>query len=221
MAKIDSEIRTKETTIFNHSGNKITTVDKEIEIIAKFDEPLVIVLGSVLDDEECDALIQLSKDRLERSKTGSSREVSDIRTSSGVFLTDTNNEIVLQIEKRLASIIDIPIDHGEGLHILNYLPGQEYKAHFDYFASTSKAASNNRIATFVLYLNDVEEGGQTYFPNLNLSVFPKKGMAVYFEYFYNYVQLNELTLHGGAPVTQGEKWIATQWIRRQKISKNI
>ena len=211
------DVHKKETTIFNHSGNKIKTEDREIEIIARFEEPLVVVLGSVLDDEECDALVQLSKDRLERSKIGSTREVSDIRTSSGAFLTDVKNEIVMKVEKRIATMIGIPVEHGEGLHILKYEPGQEYKEHFDYFAATSKAASNNRIATVVLYLNDVEEGGQTYFPKLNLSIFPKKGMAVYFEYFYSDQQLNELTLHGGAPVVQGEKWIATQWIRRKKL----
>ena len=65
-----------------------------------------------------------------------------------------------------------------------------------------------------MYLNDVEEGGETFFPKLNLSVHPRKGMAVYFEYFYQDQSLNELTLHGGAPVTKGEKWIATQWVRR-------
>ena len=175
---IDKDVHTKEASIFNHSGNKMKVDGREIDIIAKFDEPLVVVLGSVLDDEECDAIIQLSKDRLERSKIGSTREVSNIRTSSGAFLTDTNNDLVMKVEKRISSIIGIPVEHGEGLHILNYKPGQEYKAHFDYFASTSKASSNNRIATVVLYLNDVEEGGETYFPKLNLSVFPKKGMAV-------------------------------------------
>lgn len=211
------EVRVKEQTIFNHVGNKIKAADREIDIIAKFAEPLVVVLGSVLDEGECNALIQISKDRLERSKIGSSKEVSDIRTSSGTFLTDINHEVIKKVEKRISSIIDIPIDHAEGLHILNYKPGQEYKEHFDYFAATSKSASNNRICTFVLYLNDVEEGGETYFPKLNLSVFPKKGMAVYFEYFYNDQMLNELTLHGGAPVITGEKWIATQWIRRKKI----
>ena len=72
-------------------------------------------------------------------------------------------------------------------------------------------AANNRISTLVMYLNDVEEGGETFFPKLNLSVHPRKGMAVYFEYFYQDQSLNELTLHGGAPVTKGEKWIATQW----------
>lgn len=42
-------------------------------------------------------------------------------------------------------------------------------------------------------------------------------MAVYFEYFYNDQNLNDLTLHGGAPVITGEKWIATQWMRKQKL----
>jgi len=217
LSKFFSDLPTKETTIFNHRGNKIVTADKEIEILARFDEPLIVVLGSVLDHDECDALIELSKNHLKRSKIGSSRELSDIRTSSGAFLNVPDNEVIKRIEKRLASIIDIPTEHGEGLHILNYQPGQEYKEHYDYFSPTSKAASNNRIATFVLYLNDVEEGGQTSFPKLNLSVSPQKGMAVYFEYFYNDQELNELTLHGGAPVIQGEKWIATQWIRRQKM----
>ena len=216
MTTVLKDVHTKEATIFNHNGNKIITEDREIDIIARFEEPLVVVLGSVVADEECEALIQLSKDHLERSKIGSTKEVSDIRTSSGAFLTDVHNEIVIRVEKRIASIVGIPVEHGEGLHILQYKPGQEYKEHFDYFASTSKSASNNRIATVVLYLNDVEEGGQTYFPKLNLSVYPKKGMAVYFEYFYNDQALNELTLHGGAPVVQGEKWIATQWIRRKK-----
>ena len=211
----DAQVR--EVTIFSHNGNKIKTEDREINIIARFEEPLVVVLGSVLDDEECEALIQLSKDLLQRSKIGSTKEVSDIRTSSGAFLTDVKNDILARVEKRVSAIMGIPIEHGEGLHILNYKPGQEYKEHLDYFAPTSKAAKNNRISTLVLYLNDVEEGGTTFFPKLNLTVCPQKGMAVYFEYFYNDPILNELTLHAGAPVVKGEKWIATQWMRRQKV----
>ena len=211
----DAQVR--EVTVFSHNGNKIKTEDREINIIARFEEPLVVVLGSVLDDEECEALIQLSKDLLQRSKIGSTKEVSDIRTSSGDFLTDVNNHILARVEKRVSAIMGIPIEYGEGLHILNYRPGQEYKEHLDYFAPTSKAAKNNRISTLVLYLNDVEEGGTTFFPKLNFTVCPQKGMAVYFEYFYNDSIINELTLHAGAPVVKGEKWIATQWMRRQKV----
>ncbi|KGR77408.1 2OG-Fe(II) oxygenase [Ureibacillus manganicus] len=212
------DAKLKEQTIFSHNGNRIKTEDRDINIIARFEEPLVVVLGSVLDDEECEALIQLSKDRLQRSKIGSTKKVSDIRTSSGAFLTDINNEILARVEKRISQIMEIPTNHGEGLHILNYTPGQEYKEHYDYFASTSKAASNNRISTLVLYLNDVEEGGTTFFPKLGLTVCPQKGMAVYFEYFYNDPLLNELTLHAGTPVEKGEKWIATQWMRKQRVN---
>ncbi|RKQ18026.1 2OG-Fe(II) oxygenase [Ureibacillus endophyticus] len=212
-----AEIRSKEQTIFNFTGNKVKTEDRVIDVLAKYEEPLVVVLGSVLDGEECDRLIELSKNRLQRSKIGVEKVVSDIRTSSGSFLTDVNDEIVSKIEKRVSSIVGIPVEHAEGLHILNYKPGQEYKEHFDYFAATSKSASNNRICTVVLYLSDVEDGGETYFPKLGLKVYPKKGMAVYFEYFYNDQTLNELTLHGGAPVVTGEKWIATQWFRRKKL----
>ncbi|USK37267.1 2OG-Fe(II) oxygenase [Cytobacillus firmus] len=207
----------KEQTIFDHAGNKIITEDREIHIIAKFAEPLIVVLGNVLSDEECDQLIQQSKDRMQRSKVANSLEVDELRTSSSTFFEEGENALVARIEKRVSQIMNIPVEHGEGLQILNYKIGQEYKAHFDFFSSTSKAASNPRISTLVMYLNDVEQGGETYFPKLNLSVSPQKGMAVYFEYFYNDQNLNDLTLHGGAPVVSGDKWAATQWMRRKKL----
>lgn len=56
-----------------------------------------------------------------------------------------------------------------------------------------------------MYLNDVEKVEKRISPKLNFSVSPKKGMAVYFEYFYNDQALNDLTLHGGVPVVTGEK----------------
>ncbi|WP_084028912.1 2OG-Fe(II) oxygenase [Bacillus sp. J33] len=212
-----AELKIKEQTIFDHTGNKIVTEDREIKIIAKLEEPLIVILGNVLSDEECDELIRLSKDRLHRSKIGNSREVDELRTSSSTFFNEGENEVVAKIEKRISRIMNIPAEHGEGLQILNYKIGQEYKAHFDFFSPSSRAASNPRISTLVMYLNDVEQGGETYFPKLNFSVSPQKGMAVYFEYFYNDQNLNDLTLHGGAPVIIGDKWAATQWMRRKRI----
>ena len=206
----------KEQTIFDHVGSKIIT-DREIDIVARLEEPLIVVLGNVLSNEECDELIRLSKDRMKRSKIGTTREVNEQRTSSSSFIEESENAIVARVKKRISSVMNIPLEHGEGLQILQYTPGQEYKAHYDYFSSTSKVANNNRISTLVMYLNDVELGGETFFPNLNFTVTPKKGMAVYFEYFYSDHNLNELTLHGGAPVITGEKWVATQWMRKQKI----
>ncbi|WP_121665098.1 2OG-Fe(II) oxygenase [Metabacillus litoralis] len=214
-----NELTIKEQSIFNHIGNKIMTDDREIKIIARLEEPLIAILGNVLSDEECDELIRLSKDRMRRSKIGNSRELDELRTSSSMFFQDGENELVTRIEKRASQIMNIPYEHGEGLQILNYQIGQEYKEHYDYFASASRPVSNPRISTLVMYLNDVEEGGETYFPKLNFSVSPQKGMAVYFEYFYDNQTLNELTLHGGAPVIVGDKWAATQWMRRRRVKE--
>jgi prolyl 4-hydroxylase len=204
----------KEPAIFNHIGNKIKTDDCEVNIIARMEEPRIVILGNVLSDEECDELIKLSKDKLQRSKIGNTREVDELRTSSSTFIDETENEIVARVEKRVSQIMNIPNEHGEGLQILNYKIGQEYKAHFDFFSSN---VNNPRISTLVMYLNDVEQGGETYFPKLNFSVSPQKGMAVYFEYFYENQNLNDLTLHGGAPVVIGDKWAATQWMRRKRV----
>ncbi|WP_408640724.1 2OG-Fe(II) oxygenase [Salipaludibacillus keqinensis] len=207
----------KEQTIFHHVGNKIVTEDREINIVARVEEPLIVVLGNVLSDEECDELISLSKDRMKRSKVGSSRNENDLRTSTSMFLEESENEVVMRIEKRLSQIMNIPFEHGEDLLILNYKIGQEYKAHFDFFSSKNHSVDNPRISTLVMYLNDVEEGGETFFPELGFSVSPQKGMAVYFEYFYNNQDLNELTLHGGAPIIKGDKWAATKWMRRKRV----
>jgi prolyl 4-hydroxylase len=211
------DLMMKEQTIFHLTGNKIKTDDRDIHIIARLEEPLVVVLGNVLSEEECEELIRLSKDKLERSKIGGTREVNQLRTSSSMFLQEGENDLVARIEKRISTIMNIPVEHGEGLQVLNYQVGQEYKAHFDFF-SNSKVDTNPRISTLVMYLNDVEQGGETYFPKLNFSVSPQKGTAVYFEYFYHDPALNELTLHGGAPVIKGDKWAATQWMRRKRVN---
>lgn len=207
--------KNKEQTIFSHVGKNIQT-DRAVEIISRVEEPLVVILDNMLSDEECDELIRLSTDKLKRSKIGTTREKNALRTSSSVFIEENDNLIIARIEERIEAVMDIPIEHGEGLQILRYTPGQEYKAHHDYFSSTSNV-TNNRISTLIMYLNDVEQGGETFFPHLNLSITPQKGMAVYFEYFYTDPLLNDLTLHGGAPVEVGEKWVATQWMRKQKV----
>ncbi|WP_153721245.1 2OG-Fe(II) oxygenase [Sporosarcina cascadiensis] len=191
--------------------------DREIDIVAKIEEPLIIVLDNVLSEEECDELIRLAADKVTRSKIGTTHEENELRTSSSMFIEESENLMIARIKKRISTIMDVPAEHGEGLQILRYTPGQQYRAHHDFFSLESNVA-NNRISTLVIYLNDVEQGGETFFPLLKFSVTPRKGMAVYFEYFYSNQMLNDLTLHGGAPVIEGEKWVATQWMRKQRVT---
>jgi prolyl 4-hydroxylase len=184
------------------------------------EEPLIVKFNNVLSDEECQALINSASSRLERSKLAK-KEVSQIRTSSGMFFEENESPLIAEIEKRIASLMHLPMEHAEGLQVLHYEPGQEFKAHFDYFGPNHPSSSNNRISTLVIYLNDVEEGGATTFPNLGIVNTPSKGSAIYFEYFYNDQKTNELTLHSGEPVIRGEKWVATQWMRKKPIRERL
>ncbi|PMU51092.1 2OG-Fe(II) oxygenase, partial [Pseudomonas sp. GP01-A3] len=86
-----------------------------IRILARYEEPLVVLLGNVLSDDECDELIRLAKDRMKRSKIGSSREVDPIRTSSGMFFVNNENDLIATIEKRITKIMNVPVEHGDGL----------------------------------------------------------------------------------------------------------
>ncbi|WP_442603088.1 2OG-Fe(II) oxygenase [Paenibacillus sp. KN14-4R] len=117
--------------------------------------------------------------------------------------------------------MNCPIQNGEEIQILNYDIGKKYKPHFDYFAAASGskvqlANGGQRMSTLVIYLNDVVSGGETLFPKIGLSIVPQMGSAVYFEYSNSLGQVDPLTLHGGSPVVQGEKWIATKWMRQQR-----
>jgi prolyl 4-hydroxylase len=190
--------------------------DRTVAAAVLNEEPLIMRMEGVLTDEECRQLIESAAPRLKESRLVN-RVVSEIRTSRGMFFEEEENPFIRRIERRIAELMNVPVEHAEGLQVLHYGQGQEYRAHHDFFAPHTAAARNNRISTLVIYLNDVEEGGETVFPLLNLAVKPKRGSAVYFEYFYRNQSLNERTLHASAPVVRGEKWVATQWMRRQRV----
>lgn len=190
--------------------------DRQVFAEVLNEEPLIVKFLSILSEDECDALIESAKNRLNRSKLAN-KEVSPIRTSSGMFFEENESPLIAQIEQRVTTLMHLPLKNAEGLQVLHYEPGQQFKPHFDFFNDNNPKSENNRISTLVIYLNDVEEGGETTFPMLNLSVKPEKGCAVYFEYFYQNQEVNDLTLHSGAPVIRGEKWVATQWMRKKAV----
>ena len=122
-----------------------------------------------------------------------------------------------RIEARIAALVNWPVANGEGLQVLHYVPGAEYKPHHDYFdpaqpgmASVLKRGGQ-RVGTVVMYLNTPQQGGGTSFPEVALEVAPIKGNAVFFS--YDRPHPISRTLHAGAPVIAGEKWVATKWLR--------
>lgn len=190
--------------------------DRIVPATVLHNEPLVMKFEQLLTDDECRQLIESAAPRLKKSRLVN-QVASEIRTSRGMFFEEGETPFIHRIERRIADLMNVPLEHAEGLQVLHYGPGQEYRAHYDFFAPNSPSSRNNRISTLIIYLNDVEQGGETVFPLLRLEVKPKRGSALYFEYFYNRQELNDLTLHSSNPVVLGEKWVATQWMRRQRI----
>jgi prolyl 4-hydroxylase len=198
--------------------------DRKVAVLQAMYNPRVVVFGGLLSDDECAQLIELAKPRLARSLTVATKtggeEVNADRTSNGMFFQRGENELVRRIEQRIARLVNWPEENGEGLQILQYGPGAEYKPHFDYFdpaepgTPTILRRGGQRVATIVMYLAEPEKGGGTVFPDVHLEVAPKRGNAVFFT--YERAHPSTRTLHGGAPVILGEKWIATKWLRERR-----
>ncbi len=143
-----------------------------------------------------------------------------VRTSYGMFLPSRGCDATVRaIEQRIAVATQIPVEHGENLQILHYGVGGEYRPHYDYFDRATAAGADctkrggQRLATLIIYLENTEAGGETIFPLLHIKVVPKKGDALLFYSCSPGGQEDPMTLHGGAPVLSGEKWIATKWMR--------
>jgi prolyl 4-hydroxylase len=207
------------------AANAVMAGDREVQVITALKDPRVVVFGGLLDASECDALVTLARERLARSETveldtGGS-EVNAARTSEGMFFARGENPLVARIEARIAALLQWPVENGEGLQILRYRPGAEYKPHYDYFDPAQPGTPSillrggQRLASLVMYLNTPLRGGATTFPDLGLDVMPARGNAVFFS--YDRPHPDTRTLHGGAPVREGEKWVATKWLREGRF----
>ncbi|KAK9285324.1 hypothetical protein L1049_024515 [Liquidambar formosana] len=200
-------------------------------------EPRAFVYHNFLSKDECEYLINLAKPHMQKSTvvdsaTGKSKD-SRVRTSSGTFLARGRDKIVRDIEKRISDFTFMPVEHGEGLQVLHYEVGQKYEPHYDYFQDEFNTKNGGqRIATVLMYLSDVEEGGETVFPaakgNISsvrwwnelsecgkggLSVKPKMGDALLFWSMRPDATPDPSSLHGGCAVIKGNKWSSTKWIR--------
>ena len=199
--------------------------DRRVAVLQTMAIPRIVVFGNLLSDEECDALIALAQPRMARSLTVATQtggeEVNDDRTSSGMFFQRSEHALITRIEARIAHLLRWPVENGEGLQILHYHPGAEYKPHYDYFDPSAPGTPSilkrggQRVGTLVMYLGAPEKGGGTVFPDVHLEVAPQRGNAVFFSYERPHPSTK--TLHGGAPVIQGEKWIATKWLRERQF----
>ncbi|KAJ9700151.1 hypothetical protein PVL29_005804 [Vitis rotundifolia] len=208
-------------------------------------KPRAFVYEGFLSEEECDHLISLAKSELKRSAVADNvsgkSKLSEVRTSSGMFIRKGKDPIVAGIEDKIAAWTFLPKDNGEDMQVLRYEPGQKYDAHYDYFVDkVNIARGGHRIATVLMYLSDVVKGGETVFPmaeepsrrkplpanddlsecaRKGIAVKPRKGDALLFFSLHPTAIPDPMSLHGGCPVIEGEKWSSTKWIHVDSFDK--
>jgi prolyl 4-hydroxylase len=201
-------------------GPQVVADGHAFRVMLAVEAPPLRVFDGLLDAEECSALIELARPRLARARTVDAHgghQVDAHRTSDGMFFALGELPLVRRIESRIAALLGVPADHGEGLQVLHYLPGQQYEPHQDWIDpeqpgyAAITATGGQRVASVVMYLNTPEAGGGTAFPEIGLTVAAQRGAAVCFTYHSGDVA----SLHAGLPVLRGEKWIATKWLRER------
>lgn len=209
-------------------GHAIACDHGEVRVAFRTRRPHVVLFENVLTADECDQLVAEARPRLQRagvvdSQRGGSK-IDERRTSELTVVDRGATPLVACIDARITRITGVPLARGEPLQVMRYGVGAEYQPHYDYFdlGRPGQAAllrnGGQRVSSLVIYLNDVEAGGETVFPRCGLSVSPRKGSAVYFAYTDAQSRTDPLSFHAGAPVLRGEKWIATRWMRESAFS---
>jgi prolyl 4-hydroxylase len=188
-------------------------------------QPEIHVLGNFLSEEEADALVALSQGKMKPATVVDNQTGEYVphpeRRSDFCFFERGETSVIAALEQRIEALTHIPASYGEGIQVIRYGVGGEYKPHHDYFdpihpsGQMQVSQHGQRQVTLIMYLNTPEQGGETIFPKVNLEVKPVKGNAVLFFNLNHAGQLEPQSLHGGTPVLAGTKWIATKWIRTQ------
>jgi prolyl 4-hydroxylase len=193
--------------------------------------PWVLVLDDFLSAEETDRMIEAGADvgyvrstdvgKLDKDGTFEDK-VSTRRTSTNAWCNIEiceDDPVVKRVVARVETLTKIPYNNSESLQLLRYEAGQYYKIHNDYIAYEKERNEGVRILTVFLYLSDVEEGGGTNFPKLNLTVEPKRGRALIWPSVLDEDpdEVDSRTDHQALAVIKGLKYGANQWLHQRDI----
>ena len=172
-------------------------------------------------EDYCKKIIDFSKNDLLKSDVLGKKKKS--RDSFTAFLSSKSHPFLNELDEAVANLCGKPVSNQEDLSVVRYNVNGHYAPHFDFFKEDSDyykretKIGGQREFTFILYLNDVEEGGATSFPLLDLQFKPKLGDAILFKNLID-KSPNHISLHAGLPVLKGEKWIAVKWVRENKMT---
>ncbi|MFO7287954.1 MAG: 2OG-Fe(II) oxygenase [Gammaproteobacteria bacterium] len=192
--------------------------------IALHDDPSVRVFPSFLSGEVCAWLVESAQGRLERAKVYDPASKTDLisegRTNSAATFNLVETDLVhLMVQTRISAAIGVPFANMEGTTVLHYAPGEQITDHYDFVDPSIPGYEDEvrtrgeRIATFLVYLNEDYEGGETEFSVLGIRHKGRRGEGLCFINALPDGTPDRRTRHAGRPPLRGEKWVFTQFVR--------
>ena len=186
------------------------------------DAPRIRAIEGFANPRECAWLMDRARSRLKPATVidpSGKKSPDPGRSNTGAEFLVQDMDIVLEIVRhRISAATRIPVPVFEPTQILHYGVGQEFKPHYDFIDPANpnysrQLSQGQRIATFLIFLNDEFEGGETQFPDIGVQFRGKTGDAIFWANVDMEGRPDPLTRHAGLPPTSGEKWIFSQWIR--------
>ena len=193
-------------------------------------DPLIQVIDNFVSAENCNYLIKKGKPKLGRALVSSAMGGTESpgRTGSNCWLSIQQDSLVKEISLSISNCVQIPLENAEGMQLIHYASGQEYRPHYDAYDLNSDRGirctknGGQRLVTALIYLNNVQKGGGTIFPKLDIIVEAKAGRVLLFaNTLLNKSMPHSLSLHGGLPVEEGEKWAVNLWFRQFPVAKEV
>jgi len=180
-------------------------------------DPFIRAIPAMCSAAECQWLIAAAAPRLERA-TLYNEGVGEGRTNQFAVLDLVHTDLIAEmIRARIANEIGAPLPCLEVSQLLRYGVGEEFALHCDFLDPQVNRGDIDRFgqrsATFLIYLNDDFEGGETSFPRLGINHRGRTGDALVFGNVGPNRMPDPRTQHAGRPPTRGEKWVFSQWVR--------
>ena len=192
------------------------------------DDPIVWVIDDFVTGDEREHIMQIAEKRMgvaKVSKLGKNAP-SEKRTGRVAWVKHDQTPIVRGLVKRVSDLVGVPVNHAESLQVVHYAETQEYQPHYDawdIFTEKGREKTKpggNRAVTALMYLNEVEGGGGTGFPKLDVEVEAIPGrLCIFHDLYPDLSERHVGSLHGGLPVTAGEKWACNLWFRELPYQK--
>ena len=198
---------------FYETGNRVNS------------DPLLCVFEDFLSDTEIRHLLAAAEPKLKRALISSERSAASSvgRSGSSCWVPHTYDGVIEDLSLRIAEVVGNGLEYAESLQVVHYAEGEEYAPHYDAWDKAterglrSMARGGQRMVTCVLYLNDVDEGGGTSFPNLDTEVRAKKGRLLLIHNCHQGSTVRHPdSLHGSLPVRKGKKWACNLWFREME-----